>query len=96
MLFFLIICRCLYSSSAHWTGERTAPVQFYPRWDKADRDAYYRYTGDNLVSLVSELDELIIDNSCSTDEIDEVYERIVSALIISAVIFFVNFDGARS
>jgi len=48
------------------------------------------------VSLVSELDELIIDNSCSTDEIDEVYERIVSALIISAVIFFVNFDGARS
>jgi len=41
------------------------------------------------VPIVSELDELIIDNSCSTDEIDEVYERIVS-------VFFVNFDGARS
>ena len=77
-LFISLVCTLKSDCSK---GERTAPVQYYPRWDKADRDAYYRYTGDNLVSLVSELDELIINNSCSTDEIDEVYERIVSVLI---------------
>jgi len=58
----------------------TAPAQCYPRWDKADLGAYYRYTGDNLAPLVPQLDELISGSQCSKYKIDELYERIVSVL----------------
>ena len=58
----------------------TAPAQCYPRWDKADLGACYRYTGDNLAPLVPQLDELISGSQCSKHKIDELYERIVSVL----------------
>ena len=55
------------------------------------------------MSLVSELDELNINNSCSTDEIGEVYERIVSVLINSEKLHVprrckknINSGGAKS
>jgi len=55
-----------------------SPLQQYPRWDKGDRVAYYGYTRDNLVPLISELDLMISDGDYC---IDNVYNRIVSVLI---------------
>jgi len=37
-------------------GTQNVPKQSFPLWDKADRIGYYKYTGDYLIPLLTELD----------------------------------------
>ena len=54
--------------------------QPFPRLDKADRGAYYKYTGDNLVPLIDKLDSMLYSNDFCNDQIDDLYEYIVCIL----------------
>jgi len=56
-------------------------IQRYPRWDKADRGAYYEFTRSNLDQLSDQLDQLLAVNDVSKDCIDNIYSSIVCVLL---------------
>jgi len=58
------------------------PTQKYSRWDRADIDSYYYYTGLSLYPLLSALDQM---SSCSDtlelrNNIDSIYDSVVAIL----------------
>jgi len=56
--------------------------QSFPRWDKADRAGFYKYTGDNMVHMLNKIDEILCNDDYSNDCIciDEIYAEIVCNL----------------
>ena len=62
-------------------GTQNVPKQSFPRWDKADRIGYYKYTGDYFVPLLTELDTVLNSNDYNNTQIDELYSNVVSILI---------------
>ena len=66
----------------------TSSVQVYLRWDKADKNSYYSYTGQYLQSTLLKLDNAIKSHdTVSSDTVDNLYEEIISTLISGARLF---------
>ena len=62
-------------------GAQSVPSQSFPRWDKADRSGYYKYTGDYFVPLSKEMDTMLNSNDYNNTQIDEIYANVASILI---------------
>jgi len=56
-------------------------IQRYPRWDKADRGAYYEFTRLNLDQLSDQLDQLLAVQDVSKDCVNNIYSSIVCVLL---------------
>jgi len=75
----IMSCLCdLIDSRNSEQHSKPAKTQMFPRWDKADLDGFYRYTGDNYTLLLRDLD-IMIEND-THDSIDQLYDCIVSVL----------------
>ena len=56
---------------------KCTPSQYYLRWDKADNNAYYLYTGHHLQPILRELDTaLMLAEDFSSDQINTIYDSI--------------------
>jgi len=71
-------------------------------WIKhADRSGYYKYTGDNIVPLISKLDEILHGNDISNVAIDELHDDIVYILtdgkkFVDIIKISINFGEMRN
>jgi len=63
------------------------PKQYFLRWDKADRNSYYRYTGDNITPLIARLDAILVSKEFDPENIDAIYADIVGILSKGAKMF---------
>ena len=66
----------------------SSPDQLHLRWDKADLNLYYFYTGHYLQPYFSQLEDAV--NSCdniSPEMIDTLYNNIISVLISGATLY---------
>jgi len=70
------------SGSSHLNSfDQSIFIQRHPRWDKADRGAYYEFTRLNLDQLSDQLDRLLAVQDVSKDCVDNIYSRIVCVLL---------------
>ena len=79
-LYITVLCK---ASVLDTDSMKTAvhPVQRHPRWDKADLCAYYELTGHNLTPLLTELDNMLSSTFVDSNDIDRIYNDIISVLI---------------
>ena len=76
--------------SKETTNNVLLPCQYFLRWDKADTNSYYYYTGHHLQHILQALDNSI--KNCETllpSIIDNIYNDNISVLATGANIFFV-------
>ena len=78
-LFFTVTCHVPLNGFMN-QGQST-PAQCHPRWDKADLFAYYQFTGNNFVPLLTELDSILASNNYDNNCIDLIYNSVISVLI---------------
>ena len=79
---------CPLLHKAYINSKGSEPIQTFLRWDKADRQHFYDYTGSYIAPLIDELDNIMaLASNCSNksnfdifQKIDSVYNTIVSIL----------------
>ena len=69
--------------------DNLSPTQLYLRWDKADNNSYYFYTGQCLQPVLYQLENLleVPETNCTQDLIDALYNEIIVALNTGANLY---------
>ena len=62
-------------------GSNTS-TQHFPRWDKSDLSAYYRYTGEKFGPILSTLNNMLHSNRYDNLCLDRIYDEIVTILTV--------------
>ena len=92
--------RTLYfNCSVSWLNK-----QYFLRCDKADRNGYYKYTGDNITPLIARLDVMLASKEFDPGNINDIYADIVRILSNGATMFvprrgkqfFLNSGGMKN
>ena len=73
-------------------GKSLTPSQLYLRWDKADVNSYYLYTGHHLQPILHRLENTIMlcnaaASNCFSDSVDTFYNEVISVLNAGAKLF---------
>ena len=83
-----LVCSVPTESKKNSTTNKSHPTQLYLRWDKADNNSYYFYTGERLRSILYKVDNALESpENISLHGMDALYNEIVAVLNMGAKLY---------
>jgi len=64
-------------------SKESEPIQTFVRWDKADRQQFYDYTGRCLAPLIDEVDNIMaLASNCNIKTHTDIFRKLTQCMIL--------------